>query len=92
MKKSLLTRILAFTGLASAMSGAPSAITSPPPLKSPKPRYHNAPPPPPRPVEDLFTLPLEVRGWNGSPPSNQRKKRKARRQAHSNGKRNAFVR
>lgn len=90
MKKSLLKHVLALVGLGSAASVANSA-----PVTTPKDRYRNLPPTPPqfpRQVEDLFDVPRTVKGWEASPPRNQRKIRKARRRAHAAGKRNAFAR
>jgi hypothetical protein len=61
---------------------------------SPKlPFFQRPPAPDPGPPNPALFSPIyEARGWNFSPPSNQRKARKARRQAHANGKRNAFAR
>lgn len=90
MKKSLLRHVMALVGL-----GSVAAVANPAPVMIPKERYRNQPPPPPqlpRPVEDLFYVPHTVKGWEASPPRNQRKIRKARRRAHAAGKRNAFAR
>lgn len=89
MKRSLLTRIASFFGM-SALSGSIAAQGGTAP--SPKMPYVQRPPAPDPgpPTPGLFANICEARGWNYSPRRNQRKIRKARRQAAANGKRHAF--